>query len=169
MQGVGFAALGAFFALYLRSEGWDYTGLGLTAFGIGFVIVRLTLGHLPDRTGGLPVAIGSLAVETLGLVLIWLSGDLVVALIGAFMTGLGCSMVYPSMGREVVTLVQPHLRGTAISGFAAFQDASYGLTGPLAGLLADRTAYPAVFGIAAIAAASGFVMALALKYRIKRG
>jgi len=169
LQGVGFAALGAFFALYFRSEGWDYAGLGLTAFGSGFVMVRLTLGHLPDRIGGLPVAIGSLAVETLGLALIWLSGDPVAALIGAFITGLGCSMVYPSIGREVVVNVQPHVRGTALSAFAAFQDLSYGLTGPLAGILADRAGYPAVFGAGAVAAAVGFFTAFALNCRQRSG
>ncbi|SEL33369.1 Predicted arabinose efflux permease, MFS family [Variovorax sp. YR750] len=163
LQGIGFAAIGAFFTLHFLDQHWRFAGLGLTAFGGGFVLVRVLFGHLPDRVGGLPVAIGSLAVETVGQVLIWSASDPMVALVGAFLTGLGCSMIFPAMGREVVHLVQPHLRGTALGGFSAFQDVAYGLTGPLAGLLADRAGYGGVFLAGACAAAAGLVIAISLR------
>jgi MFS family permease len=163
LQGIGFAAIGAFFVLYFLSKNWDFAGLGLTAFGGGFVLVRVLFGHLPDRIGGLPVAIGSLAVEAIGQVLIWSATDPILALVGAFLTGLGCSMIFPAMGREVVYLVDPHLRGTALGGFTAFQDLAYGLTGPLAGLLADRAGYGSVFLIGGAAAAAGLLVALGLR------
>ncbi|HUC49595.1 MAG TPA: arabinose transporter [Xanthobacteraceae bacterium] len=163
LQGIGFAAIGAFFVLYFLDENWNFAGLGLTAFGGGFVLVRVLFGHLPDRMGGLPVAIGSLAIEAIGQLLIWSATDPTVALIGAFLTGLGCSMVFPAMGREVVYLVDPHSRGTALGGFTAFQDLAYGLTGPLAGLLADRAGYGSVFLIGATAAAAGLLIALGLR------
>lgn len=163
LQGIGFAAIGAFFALHFIDKGWSHAGLGLTAFGSGFVLMRLTLGHLPDRIGGLPVAIGSLAIEAIGQILIWSAADPGVALAGAFLTGIGCSMIFPAMGREVVHLVSPQLRGTALGGFAAFQDLAYGLTGPLAGLLADRAGYGSVYLVGGAAAAVGFVVALRLR------
>lgn len=163
LQGIGFAAIGSFFVLYFLHQQWSYAGLGFTAFGGGFVLVRLLFGHLPDRLGGLPVAIGSLAIEALGQFLIWGAHDPVLALVGAFLTGFGCSMIFPAMGREVVHLVQPHLRGTAMGGFTAFQDLAYGLTGPLAGLLADRAGYGSVFLIGGIAAGAGFLIALCLR------
>jgi MFS family permease len=163
LQGIGFAAIGAFFTLYFLDQNWNYAGLGLTAFGIGFVLVRILFGHLPDRIGGLPVATGSLAIEAVGQVLIWSAGSPALALVGAFLTGLGCSMIFPAMGREVVRLVQPHLRGTALGGFSAFQDLAYGLTGPLAGLMADRAGYSSVFLIGGIAAGAGLVVALCLR------
>ncbi|MGV1757264.1 arabinose transporter [Rhizobium sp. A22-96] len=162
LQGIGFAAIGAFFTLYFIDRGWNYAGLGLTAFGCGFVLVRLLFGHLPDRIGGLPVAAGSLAVEIVGQFLIWNATDPMLALVGAFLTGLGCSLVYPSMGREVVRLVEPNLRGTALGGFSAFQDLAYGLTGPLVGLLADRAGYDSVFLIGTVAASAGLLIALSL-------
>lgn len=160
LQGVGFAALGAFFALYTASRGWPYGGLGLTGFGLGFVLVRLLCGHLPDRIGGTPVAIASLAVEACGQLLIWQASDPLLALAGAVLTGLGCSMVFPAMGAEVVKQVAPHQRGTAIGGFAAFQDLAYGGTGPVVGLLADHAGYGPVFLIGAVAAVLGLVMAV---------
>jgi len=162
LQGIGFANIGAFFALYFLGQNWSYAGLGLTAFGSGFVLVRVLFGHLPDRVGGLPVAIGSLAVEAIGQIMIWSAGDPMLALVGAFLTGLGCSMIFPAMGREVVHLVDAHLRGTALGGFIAFQDLAYGLTGPLAGLLADQAGYGSVFLIGGIAAAAGLLIAFYL-------
>lgn len=159
LQGVGFAAIGAFFALHFRAQGWAHAGLGLTAFGVGFVLVRLLLGRLPDRIGGLPVAVGSLAVEALGQALLWSATTPAMALAGAFLTGLGCSMVFPALGRDVVGRVAPHLRGTALGAFSAFQDLAYGLTGPMAGLLADRAGYRGVFLVGAVAAALGLAVA----------
>jgi MFS family permease len=160
LQGVGFAGLGAFFSLYFLSRGWPYAGLGLTFFGVGFVLVRFLCGHLPDRIGGTPVAIASLVVEAFGQYLLWLAPGPETALAGALLSGLGCSMVFPAMGSEVVKQVPPHLRGTAFGGFAAFQDLSYGLTGPVVGLLADSQGYSVVFLIGGLAATLGLWMAI---------
>lgn len=162
LQGIGFAAIGAFFALYFRAQEWSHAGFGLTAFGVGFVLVRLFLGHLPDRMGALQLAIASLAVEAIGQALIWTATSPAQAFVGAFMTGLGCSLIFPAMGREVVHLVAPHLRGTALGGFSAFQDIAYGLTGPLAGYLADRAGYGSVFLAGGCAAVVGVLMAMRL-------
>jgi MFS family permease len=125
--------------------------------------VRLVCGHLPDRIGGAPVAIVSLAVEACGQYLLWLAPGPLPALFGALLTGLGCSMVFPAMGTEVVKLVPPQLRGTAVGGFAAFQDLAYGGTGPLAGLLADRTGYALVFLIGGVAATLALCITIATR------
>jgi len=160
LQGVGFAALGAFFSLTFISRGWPHAGLGLTCFGVGFVLVRILCGHLPDKIGGTRVAIVSLIVEACGQYLLWLAPSPSAALAGALLTGLGCSMVFPSMGSEVVKQMPPQLRGTAIGAFAAFQDLAYGATGPLVGLLADSTGYLPVFLIGGLAATLGLWMAI---------
>ncbi len=165
LQGIGFAAIGAFFALHFVRQQWPFAGLGLTAFGGGFVLVRVLFGQWPDRFGGLPVAIVSLAVEVAGQCMIWSATGPLGALAGAFLTGLGCSLVFPSMGREVVRVVEPHLRGTALGAFAAFQDVAYALTGPLAGLLADAAGVRSVFLLGAGAAALGLALALGLRSR----
>ena len=152
LQGIGFAALGAFFPLYFLAKGWQGAGFGLTCFGLGFVVVRLFCGNLPDRCGGALVALVSLTVEALGQLLLWLAPEPVHAMAGALLTGMGCSMIFPAMGAEAVKRVPLHLRGTAIFGVAVFQDLAYGTTGPLAGLVADRFGYPPIFLIGAVAA-----------------
>jgi MFS family permease len=72
-------------------------------------------------------------------------------------------MIFPAMGREVVHLVEPHLRGAALGGFAAFQDLAYVLTGPIAGAIADRAGINGVFLIGAGGAGLGFLIALQLR------
>jgi MFS family permease len=160
LGGIGFAVLGAFFSLYFLSRGWPHAGLGLTFFGVGFVLVRMLCGHLPDRIGGTPVAIASLIVEACGQYLLWLAPGPWPASLGAFLTGLGCSMIYPAMGSEVVKQVPAHLRGTAMGGFVAFQDLAYGVTGPVVGLLVDRTGYAPVFLVGGVAATLGLWRAI---------
>lgn len=152
LQGVGFAALGAFLSLYFLARHWNYAGIGLSCFAAGFVSLRLTCGGLPDRIGGLRVARLSLLVEIAGQLLLWIAPTASVALLGALLTGVGCSMVFPAMGVEVVRLVDARQRGSAMGGFSAFQDLAYCLTGPLAGLLADRCGVAVVFLVGALAA-----------------
>jgi MFS family permease len=158
LQGVGLAGLTAFASLYFAARGWSHAGVVMTCFGVGFIAVRLLLGHLPDKIGGRRVALWSLVVEAIGQALVWGAPFEVVALAGAFVGGLGCALIYPALGVEALKRVPPANRGSAIGAFAAFLDIAYGLAGPTAGLVAGRFGYAAVYALGAMAALLGVAL-----------
>jgi MFS family permease len=160
LQGVGLSGLTAFASLYFAARGWIHAGLVMTAFGIGFILVRVLLGHLPDKIGGYRVAVWSLVTEAIGQAMLWDASNEVVALAGALVTGLGCALVYPALGVEVLKRVPPANRGSAMGAFVAFLDIAYGLAGPAAGLVAGWFGYSAVYLLGAACALLGAVLVL---------
>jgi MFS family permease len=155
LQGVGLSGLTGFASLYFAARGWGHAGLVMTAFGVGFIFVRVVLGHLPDRVGGYRVALWSLAVEAIGQGLIWCAPNAVVALGGALVTGFGCALVFPALGVELLKRVLPANRGSAMGAFIAFLDIAYGIAGPAAGLVAGLFGYAAVYLLGAASAILG--------------
>jgi MFS family permease len=155
LQGVGLSGLTAFASLYFAARGWGHAGLVMTAFGIGFIAVRAALGHLPDKMSGYRVALWSLVIEAIGQVLVWCAPNEIVALGGAFVTGLGCALVFPALGVEALKRVLPANRGSAMGAFVAFLDIAYGFAGPAAGLVAGLFGYAAVYLLGAACAVLG--------------
>lgn len=51
LQGIGFATLSAFTALWFNERHWDNTGFAITLFGIAFIAVRFFCAKFPDRYG----------------------------------------------------------------------------------------------------------------------
>lgn len=168
LQGVGLSGLTAFASLYFAARGWGNAGLVMTAFGIGFILIRIVLGFLPDRIGGYRVAAISLVIEAIGQALIWLAPNEVAALAGAFVTGLGCALIFPALGVEVLKRVPPANRGSAMGAFVAFLDIAYGLSGPIAGGVATQFGYPAVYLFGALCALAGAALSHAARISKRR-
>lgn len=161
LQGVGLSGLTAFASLYFAAHHWQNAGLVMTAFGLGFIFVRLALGHLPDQIGGYRVAVWSLVVEALGQAMLWLGLNEWMALAGALVTGLGCALVFPALGVEALRRVPQANRGSAMGAFVAFLDVAYGIAGPVAGLIAGQFSYAAVYLSGAVCALLGALIASA--------
>lgn len=149
LSGVGFAAVTTFVPLLFASRGWAHAWLALTAFSVAFMAVRVALGHLPDRVGGVRVALFCMLIEAVGLMLIWHASDSFAALVAVTITGIGYSLVYPGLGVEAIRLAPPQSRGAAMGTFTAFLDLSLGLASPLLGLIADASGLSVIFLVSA--------------------
>ncbi len=157
---VGFGVIAAFITLFYAAHGWPargWTGAAsaLSAFGLVFIAARLAFATAIVRHGGLRVAIVSLAVEAVGLMILWRSGDARIALCGAALTGAGFALVFPALGVEAVRRVGPENRGAALGAYSVFLDVSLGLSGPLLGLIANHAGYAALFLAASAACLIG--------------
>lgn len=163
---IGFGAMTAFIALYFSERGWVPVWLAFSLFAATFILARIVLGHLPDRLGGARVALVFVLVEAAGQACVWLADGPVVALIGAALTGLGYSLVYPGLGVVAVSRIARQSRGLAMGAYTAFLDLALGLATPLLGLLAGVSGLRVVFLISAVSAlASAAISGLALRAR----
>lgn len=159
----GFGVIVAFTALYYTDHGWSGAALALTSFGGCFVLMRIFFGSSISRFGGFRVSLISFAVESLGLLMLWLAPIPFVALLGASLAGIGFSLVFPALAVEALQPIAAGSRGAAIGIYTVFLDVGLGITGPLAGILAGHFGYPAVF----LAGAMVVAVSLALTFRLQ--
>lgn len=145
LAGFGYAGLAAFAALHLDARGVDNGIAAFNAFGFTYVGVRLFAGGLPDRLGATRVALWSAVVEAVGLLLIAVATNLVVAVIGGLVVGAGLSLLFPALALMVINRTGPAHQGAALGAFTSFWDLGLVFGGPLAGLVAGAAGYPAVF------------------------
>jgi MFS family permease len=146
---VPYAAMAAFLTLDYAAHGWPQAGTALLGFGAAYVLVRLVGSGLPDRLGAAPVAVGSLVFEAVGQVLLWCAPTPGMAVLGATLTGLGFSLVFPAMGVLATRSVPPEQRGRAVGNFIAFADIALGVTGPVVGFATQWFGIPAAFLVGA--------------------
>jgi MFS family permease len=163
----GFAAITTFSVLLFVQHGWARAWLPLTLFAIAFVIGRAVLGHLPDRLGGIRVALVSAIIESVGLLLIWVAASPGVALAGAMVTGFGYTLVYPAFGVEAVRHAPVENRGLATGAYSAFLDLALGIGNPVLGLVAGHAGIGAVFLVSALAVIGALFVALRLQGRVR--
>ncbi|MND56739.1 major facilitator superfamily transporter [compost metagenome] len=157
---IGFGTLATFITLHYASLGWEGAAYCLTAFGCAFIGARLLFVNSIKHLGGYRVAIVCLAVESLGLFLLWLAPTPWLALAGAALTGFGLSLVYPALGVEAVTRIPAASRSSALGAYAVFFDLALGIAGPLMGAIAGGAGFAAIFLVAALMALTGMLLSL---------
>jgi MFS family permease len=160
LSSIGFGAILAFASLLFANRGWTPVWIAFTAYALALVAARLGLGHLPDRIGGARVAVGSALIEVVGLALIWLAPNALVAAIGAALTGFGYALVYPALGVEAVRRAPPQSRGLVMGMYTAFLDVALGFGTPALGFIAGRLGLGSVFLASALAAVGAMAFAL---------
>ncbi|MFZ0392824.1 MAG: MFS transporter [Terracidiphilus sp.] len=150
LGGVGYSVLATFVTLFYVSRHWSGAALCLTAFGVAFIAARLAFIHTIDRFGGFPVAITCMAVESVGVFVLWRAHSPWTALVAASITGFGFALVFPAIGVEAVRRVPEKNRGTALGLYTGFSDVSFFLVGPSAGAVIGAFGYSSAFLFALI-------------------
>jgi MFS family permease len=162
LSSIGFGAILAFSALLFADRGWLPVWLPFSAFATSLIVARVLFGKLPDRLGGARVALVTVFVEAAGLALIWWGQSEIWAAVGAVLTGIGYSLVYPGFGVEAVRRAPPQSRGLAMGAYTAFLDVALGLGSPALGLIAGSAGLGAVFLASAVVVLGAAPIALRL-------
>jgi MFS family permease len=162
LSSIGFGAILAFSALLFADRGWLPVWLPFSAFATSLIVARVMFGKLPDRLGGARVALVCVFVEAAGLALIWWGPAEIWAAVGAVLTGIGYSLVYPGFGVEAVRRAPPQSRGLAMGAYIAFLDVALGLGSPALGLIAGSAGLGAVFLASAVVVLGAALIALRL-------
>lgn len=165
LQMVGFGTISSFLSLTYESHKWNGAGLAFVGFGIAVICVRLACGGFPDRVGGKPVAIASLAIVAIGQTILWFAPMPLIALIGSVFTGMGVALAFPALGIEAIKNAPLASKGQVVGIFSAFQDIAFGVTGPVAGLIAMAYGYQSVFAFGVFSS----LFALALLISLQQG
>lgn len=169
LASIGYGTLTTFITLFYLSRGWHGAAYCLTVFGACFILSRLIFINAIKRFGGFNAAIACMAIETLGLILLWISPDTGVALIGAGLTGFGLSLVYPALGVEAIKQVPTSSRGAGLSAYAVFFDLALAIAGPVMGSIALGLGYAWIFFCAAVLSLAGLTLTVLLSRRARHG
>ena len=165
LGGVGYSVLATFVTLFYASRHWEGAALCLTGFGAAFITARLAFIRTINHFGGFPVGITCLAVESLGVLVLWRAPSPWLALGGATLAGFGFSLVFPALGVEAVRDVPERSRGTALSVYTVFADVSFFLVGPVAGAVIGAFGYGSVFLFALLCVLASLAIVLVLAGR----
>ncbi|MFY1045545.1 MFS transporter [Chryseobacterium sp. GP-SGM7] len=163
LGGIGFASISTFITLYYNHFHWNNGALCLSVFGVLFVAGRLVFSNVINNYGGIKVAIACLSVETTGLLIIAFATNAQIALIGAGVTGLGFSLIFPALGVMAIKSVAPSNQGSALAGYGLFIDISLGVAGPIIGSVADFFGMQFIFPFSAAMVFAGLGLAYFLK------
>lgn len=163
LGGIGFASISTFITLYYNYFHWNNGALCLSIFGGLFVAGRLVFSNVINNYGGIKVAIACLFVETIGLLIIAFATNAQMALVGAGVTGLGFSLIFPALGVVAIKSVSPSSQGSALAGYGLFIDISLGVAGPIIGSVADFFGMQFIFPFSAAMVFIGLGLAYFLK------
>jgi MFS family permease len=155
---VGFGVIATFITLYYANQGWAGAAPTLSVFGVCFVGVRLVLGWTIAYFGGYRTAMVSLLVECAGLIVLATANHPGVAMLGAALSGIGFSLIFPALGVVAVERVSGSNRGAALAAYSVFIDVALGVTGPLGGWIASGGRYGPMFVVAAMMSLAAVVL-----------
>jgi MFS family permease len=143
---------------------------GVSVAGIGYIkalypfmwaVGMIGTGHLADRIGRkLPVVTGML-IQAAGLAVITvgISHALAAGLAGAFLLGVGTSLVYPTLLAAISDATHPDWRAAALGVYRFWRDSGYAIGALIGGITAAIASLDAAVAVAAILTAASGILA----------
>jgi MFS family permease len=142
---------------------------GVSVTGVGYVKAfypfmwaagMIGTGHLADRIGRKPPIVAGMLIQAAGLAVITagISHALAAGLSGAFLLGVGTSLVYPTLLAAVSDATHPAWRAPALGVYRFWRDSGYAIGALIGGVTAALASLDAAIGVAAVlTAASGLL------------
>jgi MFS family permease len=146
---------------------------GVSIAGVGYVKAlypfmwaagMIGTGHLADRIGRkLPIVSGML-IQAAGLAVIavGISHALAAGLAGAFLLGVGTSLVYPTLLAAISDATHPDWRAAALGVYRFWRDSGYAIGALIGGITAVLASLDAAVAVAAVLTTISGILAWAL-------
>jgi MFS family permease len=142
---------------------------GVSVTGVGYIKAlypfmwaagMIATGHLADRIGRKPPIVAGMLIQAAGLAVITagIADALAAGLAGAFLLGVGTSLVYPSLLAAVSDATHPDWRAGALGIYRFWRDSGYAIGALIGGVTAALASLDAAILVATVlTAASGLV------------
>lgn len=160
LAGIGFGSISNFITLYYDYWNWQNAAYALTVFSAAFITGRFIFSNAINKHGGINVAIFCILTEVAGLGILFMAGNAGLALIGAAISGLGFSLVFPALGVEAVKLLPASRAGVALAAYGLFIDLSLGVTGPFSGTIVNLFGMRSLYAFSAGLVFAGLILLL---------
>ena len=108
----------------------------------------IATGHLADRIGRKPPVVAGMLLQAAGLAVITagISRALAAGLAGAFLLGVGTSLVYPTLLAAVSDAAHPAWRAPALGVYRFWRDSGYAIGALIGGVTAVLASLDAAIG-----------------------
>jgi MFS family permease len=149
------------FPIFFAADGLSVGRVGILAaiypavWGLG----QLYTGGLSDRIGRKPLIAAGMLTQAGAIASMATFTGFWPWAIGAAALGTGTAMVYPTLLATIGDVAHPSWRARAVGIYRLWRDAGFAVGALMAGLLADLISIEAaIYAVAALTAASGFVV-----------
>jgi MFS family permease len=161
--GLGYSCVVAFLPAYSREIGIGSSGALFFTYACSALFVRVFSGRLADRFGYVAVAIPGLLVFALGHLLMAVAWATWVPFPAIVMLGIGFGAVFPALTALAVARAPDEQRGQVLGVFLSFNDLGNAIAGPAVGAIADAAGFRWSYGVPAIVATCGMLVAMTLR------
>lgn len=152
--------------IFLAGQGLSVARIGIVAalYPATWTVGQIATGAWSDKVGRKPLVIGGLWVQAAAIASFVMAGDYAGWAASAVAMGVGTALVYPVLLAAVGDAADPSWRASAVGVYRFWRDIGYAVGALLSGVIADRYGIPtAIWTVAAISAASGVVVLLAMR------